>query len=490
MKRLSILLAAATLLAAIAGCQKEPAGNENASDTDVYVQFTINFADGAATKADYNSPDVAVGTDDEHAVKYAYLYFFDDTAEKKYVKTVKIASGDITSSTVMTNIVKKTTVPTRLAPGTYNVYATINHEVTGLVANTTTAAAFEQMQYTHPYASYDIANNGIPMSSRESDGTMSQEDVTITSYNTIDNPVQIELYMERMLAKVTVKETGSGDYEVTEERNQTGPTIATVDLTSYKYVNLPTLAYLFRHVGTEGAPATFGELTSAGTPPAPNNYVVEPETSLKNNGLITGLHFYQQVNAAGIGYTALPTVGNSTAAMYCTENTMYKDAQYKTYASAIAFAGLIKPAAGRYYAAGSVEGATPGDYTSGDLWYFDGFFYADLTALNNVKGLSLSENPSASNYYGKFGVKKYVDAVCYYTYYIRHYDNYDPQEMGVMEFAMVRNNDYQVTIQKIVSLGQDTPNVPVEEIEATESYFQATLLVRPWVVRAQQAVLG
>lgn len=490
MKRLSILLAAASLLVAIAGCQKEPAGNENASDTDVYVQFTINFADGAATKADYNSENVAVGTDAEHFVKYAYLYFFDDSAEKKYVKTIKIASGDITSSTVMNDIVKKTTVPTKLVPATYNVYATINHEVTGLVANTTTAADFEQMQYTHPYASYDMENDGIPMSSRKSDGTMSQANVVISSDNTIDNPVQIELYMERMLAKVTIKESGTGAYDVTKERNQTGSTIATVDLTSYKYVNLPTLAYLFRHVGTEGAPATFGELTSTGTPAVPDNYVIEPETSIKNNGLISGLHFYQHVNTTGIGYTALPPVGNLTDAMYCTENTMYKDAQYKTYASAIAFSGKITPAAGTYYPTGSLEGATPENYTSGDLWYFDGFFYADLTALNKVKGLSLSEDPMASNYYGKFGVKKYVDAVCYYTYYIRHYDNNDPQEMGVMEFAMVRNNDYQVTVKKIVSLGQDTPNVPAEEIEATESYFQATLLVRPWVVRAQDAVLG
>lgn len=489
MKRLSILLATAALFAAITGCQKEPVGKENTSEADVYVQFTINFADGSATKADYNSENVAVGTDDEHAVKYAYLYFFDNSSEKKYVQTVKIASGDITSSTVMTNIVKKTTVPTRLAPATYNVYATINYEVTGLVKNTTTAAAFEQMQYTHPYASYKIADHGIPMSSRTSNGVMSQN-VVISSYNTIDNPVQISLYMERMLAKVTIKETGTGEYQVTKERNQTGHTVATVDLTSYKYVNLPTLAYMFRHVGTEGGATTFGELTSAGTPAVPNNYVVEPETSKKEDGDITGLNFYQHVNAPDIDYTALPTVGNSTAAMYCTENTMYKDAQYKTYASAIAFAGLIKPAPGTYYKTGSVEGDDAGDYTSGDLWYFDGYFYADLTALNNVKGLSLSADPTVPNYYGKFGVMKYEKAVCYYTYYIRHYDNNDPQKLGVMEYAMVRNNDYQVTVQKIVSLGQDKPTVPVEEIEATESYFQATLLVRPWVVRSQDAVLG
>ena len=51
MKRLSILLAATSLLVAIAGCQKEPAGNENAESAKAYAQFTISFANPTGTKA-------------------------------------------------------------------------------------------------------------------------------------------------------------------------------------------------------------------------------------------------------------------------------------------------------------------------------------------------------------------------------------------------------------------------------------------------------
>ena len=483
MKRFYLLLAAATLLAAIAGCQKEPAGVENASQTDVYVEFTINFADGSATKADdYNSSNVAIGTPDEHAVKNAYLYFFNSTS-KEYVSTVPIAAGDIASQEVAGNLIKKTTIPTRLTPATYDVYATLNYEVTGLAGPPVkTTEDFEKMTYVHDYSTYVIGTAGIPMTSRKSDGTMSMKNVLVDANNTFDNPVPIELYMERMLAKLTVKETVA-TYSVTTERDGTGTALATVDLTDYKPVNLTNNSYLFRHVGVDASTTTFGEITSA-------NYVIEPETAVKTDGTITASHhYYQHVNGPET-YSPMPVLNNFSNPLYCTENTMLQSSQKKTYATALAFKGKITPAAGTYFHnnGGTIETTTPG--ADADLWYFNGKFYDSLNSLNTHNGLSLSDTPTDPNYYQKFGVKLYTDSVCYYTYYIRHYNNGDSQEMGIMEFAIVRNNDYQVTIEKIVSLGEDHPTVLGEDIEATMSYFQATLYVRPWVVRAQEAVLG
>lgn len=482
MKRFYLLLTAASLLAAIAGCQKEPAGVENASQTDVYVEFTINFADGSATKADdYNSSNVAIGTEDEHAVKNAYLYFFNSTS-KEYVSTVPIAAGDIASQEVAGNLIKKTTIPTRLTPATYDVYATLNYEVTGLSGKTT--EGFEKMTYTHDYSTYVIGNDGIPMTSRKSDGTMSMQNVLVDANNTFDNPVPIELYMERMLAKLTVKEADSdGTYNVTTERDGSGTALATVDLTDYKPVNLTKNSYLFRHVGVDASTTTFEEITST-------NYVIEPETSIKTDGTITlSHHYYQHVNGSD-AYSLMPALNSFSDPLYCTENTMLQSSQKKTYATALAFKGKITPAADTYFYnnGGTIETTTPG--ADADLWYFNGKFYDTLESLNTHNGLSLSDTPTDPNHYQKFGVKLYTDSVCYYTYYIRHYNNNDPQGMGIMEFAIVRNNDYQVTINKIVSLGEDHPAVLGEDIEATMSYFQATLYVRPWVVRAQNATLG
>lgn len=469
MKRFSILLAAAALFAAVAGCQKEPAGNADGQESDVYVEFTINFEDGM-TKADddHNSSNVAVGTDEEHAVKYAYLYFFD--ASNKYAQTVKIAAGDITSSKEMEgSIVKKTTVPTQLTPGKYNVYATLNYEVSDLTT-TTTETDFKEMTYAHDYASYDMDTDGIPMSSRSSDGVMCQN-VTVSADNTQDSPVQIQLFVERMLAKLTVKNKYSS-YTIPG---------ASVSLTHYKPVNLAKNAYVYRHVGADASSTSFGVITD-------DNYVIDPETSIKTTGDLAGVNLYNGVKSITHDI-AIPADGATSPPMYCAENTMLVNSQYKTYGTAFAFAAKVKPADDTYFAnnGASVVATT---YSTGDLWYFDGAFYDSLESLNSHKGLSLGVTPSKNNYYKKFGVKYFVGGICYYNYYIRHFDNGNDHSMGKMEFAIVRNNDYQVTVTGINALGEDTPGAAAEVIESGKSYFQATLLVRPWVVRAQNAVLG
>jgi hypothetical protein len=428
------------------------------------------------TKADYNSDAVSVGTDAEHTVKNAYIYFFDNA--NKYVKTVAIAAGDITSAAVEGNIVKKTTVPTKLEPGTYSVYATINYEVS--MGEGKTTSDFAQSVYTHDYTTYKIDVNGIPMSSRAADGTLCQTNVVVDSYNTFENPVQIQLFMERMVAKLTVKTKESNDFTVKTERDGSGDDLATVTLKSYKPVNLTKNAYLYRHVGTAANATTFGDLTA-------ENYVIEPKTAAKVKGA-TGLNYYNPINGTE-AYTNMPAANTFTTPMYCTENTMFVDNQLKTFATGYAFTAKITPAAGKYFAK-SGENIAAGTYSSGNLWYFGGNFYDSLESLNTHNGLSLSANAEDSNYYKRFGAKCFVDGICYYNYYIRHFNNNNPQEMGVMEYAIVRNNDYQVTVTGIVSLGDDVPTVTEDEIESEMSYFQATLLVRPWVVRAQDAVLG
>ena len=468
MKRFSILLAAAALFAAVAGCQKEPAGNADGQEADVYVEFTINFEDGRTKAEDHNSSSVAVGTDEEHAVKYAYLYFFDNSGN--YAKTVEIAAGNITSQEITDKVVKKTTVPTQLTPGTYNVYATLNYEVSGLTP-TTTETAFKGMIYAHNYASYNVGTNGIPMSSRSSDGEM-YKTVTVKADNTQDNPVQIQLFVERMLAKLTVKNKYSS-YTITS--------VASVSLTHYKPVNLAKNAYVFRHVGDGASTPGFGVITN-------DNYVIDPETLIKTTGDLAGVNLYNGVKSITHDI-AIPADGVTSTPMYCAENTMLVDNQYKTYGTAFAFAAKVTPAADTYFANNGTS-VVASTYSTGDLWYFDGAFYDSLASLNSHKGLSLTATSGASNYYKKFGVKYFVGGTCYYNYYIRHFDNGDDHSMGKMEFAIVRNNDYQVTVTGIKALGEDTPKAAAELIESGESYFQATLLVRPWVVRAQDAVLG
>lgn len=468
MKRFYLLLAAAALLAA--GCQKEPAA-EKGELTKAFIEFNLNFTGEEMTKADYEpdtdpdtdgvqAPVTEVGSDAEHNVESAVFYFFQNG---NFVKSVEVIKEKITSALSDGNHVKKTTVPTELATGTYDVYATINHTVEGF----TTEEQFKErvLAFTPVTA---VPGTGLPMSSRDKEGVMSRQ-VTITTENTSDNPAKVSLYMERMNAKISMQHEGTYTVE----------SLANVTLTGYKVVNLTENTFLFRHVAAvaDMTNQSYGYVTET-------IQVVDPETSKKiaydsDEAMPSGINFVNHVNGKD-GYAAMPTGNGMTTLIYCNENVMAPANQLKTYATAIAFEASITPASNTYFDA---NGAAT--YSTGDLWYFDGKFYDSLETLNKKNDFSLT-----TDNYSDFGAKKFVDGVCYYTYYIKHYDNFKPLELGFMEYAIVRNNHYQVSITGINGLGEDDPTVEPDPIEMEESYFQATLFVRPWTVRAQDAVLG
>lgn len=79
---------------------------------------------------------------------------------------------------------------------------------------------------------------------------------------------------------------------------------------------------------------------------------------------------------------------------------------------------------------------------------------------------------------------------CYYYYWNRHNDNGIPGVMGPMEFAVVRNNVYKLSVDKISRLGhpripgndpdKPTPGTPDE---SDEIYLDVKVAIVPWAVR-------
>lgn len=63
------------------------------------------------------------------------------------------------------------------------------------------------------------------------------------------------------------------------------------------------------------------------------------------------------------------------------------------------------------------------------------------------------------------GCEVYENGWCYYIYWIRHADDKGPGNIGPMEYAIVRNNIYQLYINSISSLGTDEPDSNVDEFE-------------------------
>lgn len=76
---------------------------------------------------------------------------------------------------------------------------------------------------------------------------------------------------------------------------------------------------------------------------------------------------------------------------------------------------------------------------------------------------------------------------CYYPYWIRHSNNGKSDEMGIMEFGIVRNNIYKLSVKSlngfgITKLHPDTPD------EDDQLYLAVDLYVEDWVLRYNEDI--
>ncbi len=91
--------------------------------------------------------------------------------------------------------------------------------------------------------------------------------------------------------------------------------------------------------------------------------------------------------------------------------------------------------------------------------------------------------------------KAFAGYFCYYYYWNRHNDNGISGVMGPMEFAVVRNNVYKLSVDKISRLGHpripgNDPNKPTPETpdESDEIYLDVTVEIAPWAVRLNSII--
>lgn len=86
----------------------------------------------------------------------------------------------------------------------------------------------------------------------------------------------------------------------------------------------------------------------------------------------------------------------------------------------------------------------------------------------------------------------YKNGECYYPYWIRHANNNNNALMGVMEFAIVRNNIYELQVVGMDGLGfSGTENVPDPENpdEDSSAKIRVVLYVKNWVVRSNGGII-
>lgn len=91
--------------------------------------------------------------------------------------------------------------------------------------------------------------------------------------------------------------------------------------------------------------------------------------------------------------------------------------------------------------------------------------------------LDQNEDISTREALQPYGTRTYEDATCYYTWWVRHSNDNNDDAKGIMEYAIVRNNIYKLTVNSIYSLGNDVPGE--DENIILDVYVNDWLLLDP-----------
>ena len=538
---------AALLLTTWSACSDDTdiPGGENPEEARAYTTVTIAVPNGVAetragTTADTDDNTTEAGSEDEYKVKTANLYLFPGGAGSRLGSATlkEIISinqyPQMTARTADAKTIVWTSKKTALTPGDYRIYIVVNGTVNGVTdgsKNSLTEADF--LAKTTADATGVIAavpEAGLVMASRSPKSDNMNTLPYIAQTITKDPEQTIAATVERMMGKITVTAGGANVASAANVYTSFSSTvtaignITNITLTGYYVVNARKEGYYFRHVDKESTATNPLTEANYGNSTTSLPYVVDPKTYSKTySGTPAALagsyaDWYLQGSGAfgllsfgsfGGTYTAMPGYSSAAAetkvAAYCHENTMLKDKQKNGYTTGIVFKAEIAPSKMMQKKAGSGGVEENSTFTSmSEIFYHSGIFYKDIAALKEA-GVLLADGTTSSSASGAPADLKKNDVqcfkkgsadgkfVCYYPYWIKHIPSENVAE-DVMEFGIVRNNVYKVTVTGIQGVGKD--GVTEDIITDTETDDPTTVLlnvklsIKPWTVRTNSAVLG
>ena len=547
LKYMSMMGLAALLLTTWAACSDDTdaSGGENPEEARAYTTVTIAVPNGVAETrasdptADTDDPNMDIGLKDEYKVTKANLYLFPGGASSSFgtaTLTEIISISQFTQTTTTTTDQKTivwTSKKTALTPGDYRIYIVVNGTVNGVGdSDKGTLNEADFLAKTTADATSVIAAvpaEGLVMASRSPNNDNSNTLPYIAQEITKDPEQTIAATVERVMGKITVTAGGTNASSAATANKYTSfsTTVAQINnikditLKNYYVVNARKEGYYFRHVDKESS--VTNPLTEAnyGTSSATLPYVTDPKTYNKTYTSTPALAnsygdwYLQGSSAFGLSsfgtfsgtYTDMPGYSSGAetkVAAYCYENTMLKDKQKNGYTTGIVFKAEIAPSKmmqKKPSGDGVEETTTIGSI--GEIFYHSGIFYKDIEALKEA-GVLLADGTTSSSASGAPADLKKNDVqcflkgntdgkfICYYPYWIKHLPSDTAED--VMEFGIVRNNVYQVTVTSIQGVGKD--GVTEDIITDTETDDPTTVLlnvklsIKPWVVRTNSAVLG
>lgn len=525
-------------LAALAACDKEPAGVVNTESGDVYMQFSIKMETTRSKtdeSGDTNSnadPDFEVGKDYENKVSSVDIVLMNAD------NTVAARAADVTLTSAATDTYVASFQSVALQEDTeYYVYIVVNgvyesiDEVRTIDADNLTAEGGIAEQ-----------NKFLMSNANEKQYNITKTPADLNLYNTPQNPFNLGAFeVERAAARFDYKAVKTDNVYALSENAENVATV-NVQLTDAALVNLSKSFYTYRRVSNDGT-ATGAVVGGVETP---NNYVVDTDYQAKSGAAAMASDALTALSVNNFLYSStapatwkwssltLDTDDNWAGAdgndgykiwRYATENTIPAgvDNQKHAISTGVVFKGKLvaTDAASAELKAAMAAGDRIFLFKEQLIGNWDAVAAAatksatnanpdpELAAAYNsvvaadVAGTEEFDAPASA--YAAAGFTAYVansegvyEAI--YYYWNRHNDNGDNTLMGKMEFDVVRNNVYKLAVTNINKYGHpyldpdktpENPDVPIDPDpedptdpdEEKNYYFTVTVKVLPWVVR-------
>lgn len=491
------MICAGAILLSFMACSQDdvmtdPQGG-NASGEGAYMSLAISMPNGTpGTRAiDPGSNGTEAGTDEEQKVTSLLVLCYDATSgeaisgyKKDYLAADLVPMNPNPSDNTKATIY---VVPEfKIAKGPKKVVVIVNplesqfSETTSLTfMRTAMSLSTDQitsistnnsflMTNANDFVNQDAEGNKNTNNPTENGQFYEDGSVYVDVQGTKEHPTNVTIPVERAVAKIQ-DVTNNNNYEFNVEVDGT-PNGEKVTFTDVALINGNTKFYPIKNIrnsNTEGK----------------NDYVVDPNFSETEQKVAD---FYSKIfkvteteTKTDVEFKSL----TSTPIFYTLENTMHKEQQMNGYTTGLYYKAV-------YTAKDGIKGDNVYKYL-GKVYNF-----AQLGQLSDLKlevpaegenqKIELTDDSSAEDF-AKIGVTKYEKGVCYYPYWIRHVPS-SSVVMDVMEFGVVRNNVYKMTINSVKGIGTPDPENPDPGTpdETDDVILQVSVKVLPWTIRKNQ----
>lgn len=321
-----------------------------------------------------------------------------------------------------------------------------------------------------------IANSGNFLMGNATDATSQTID------GTVKNPTTVTVDVERAAVKL-VENTATATFDVT--------TSVTATIEKYDYNNLNKRSYLLKNTESRSDAGSIA-----------GSYVVDPnflETEYKPTVLPLSPWFENDFFTVD-NQTVGKTFSTNPQITYCLENTMISNEQYENKTTSIVYQAKI-----------SVNGKTPATfYTYKNVIYTSyaelanaynkdypneaqqlNTFFAESHVNTAYTGTGSSYTANVKDLNTKLinkGIRCFYNGTCYYNWMIKHWSQ--DVNLGRMEFGVVRNNVYYLSVTKILNIGEpwvpggkEDPDPTPNPDEVDEASLVVSINVLPWTVR-------